>query len=172
MLSGARSLTNYDNGQITRTGAGMAHKARTWHRLVLAILLAVVAPWPNTAMAVNVRAVALFANQAMLDIDGKQRLVKAGETTREGVTLVRSDSEGATVRIGEEVFALRLDARISGGEAAAPASQVVRLVPGTTGTISSTARSTASRSGSWSTPVRPVSRSTSTRRGGWGSSTA
>lgn len=41
----------------------------------------------------------LFKDKAILVIDGKQRLLRAGETSPEGVKLVRADSKEAVIEI-------------------------------------------------------------------------
>ncbi|WP_275098948.1 retropepsin-like aspartic protease family protein [Sedimenticola hydrogenitrophicus] len=47
----------------------------------------------------KVRVMALFADKAMLQIDGKQRLLKAGQRSPEGVLLVSADANGAVIEM-------------------------------------------------------------------------
>ncbi|MGR8918729.1 MAG: TIGR02281 family clan AA aspartic protease [Gammaproteobacteria bacterium] len=80
--------------------------------------------------APRVTAVALFQGKAVLSIDGRQRAMREGETSAEGVTLVRADAEGAVIRVDGAEFTVSLDTRISGTLSAASAGPVVRLVQG------------------------------------------
>lgn len=75
------------------------------------------------------RALALFKGKAMLEIDGRRRMLRDGETSAEGVRLIASDADGARIELGGRVVALALDERIGGEFAAAPAPVVVRLLP-------------------------------------------
>lgn len=53
-----------------------------------------------TAMAqTNVRVVGLFANAAVLSVDGQRTLVKAGETGPQGIKVVSADSRSAVLSI-------------------------------------------------------------------------
>ena len=63
--------------------------------------------------AADVRVVGLFSGRAVLLVDGQQRLLKPGQTSPEGVTLISATSEAAVLLIdGQEVTA-RLDGRVS-----------------------------------------------------------
>lgn len=77
----------------------------------------------------KVSALALFKGKAVLSIDGKQRVLKIGASSPEGVELVAADSERAIIRIDEREFELRLDGKISGSFPAGPAPKIVRLMP-------------------------------------------
>lgn len=96
----------------------------------LCLLLALAA---TPAMALEVSAVALFKSRAMLNIDGRQRLLQVGETSPEGVTLVQADADGARVLIAGQEQVLTLDQHIQDSFTAGPAPAVVRLVPGAGG---------------------------------------
>lgn len=50
-----------------------------------------------SAWATNIRVVGLFDNRALLEIDGKQHFLKVGETSPEGIKLIKSSSKGAVV---------------------------------------------------------------------------
>lgn len=52
-----------------------------------------------TALALDIVVKGLFSNQAVVSIDGKQRILKKGKTSPEGVKLVSSDSRGAVLEI-------------------------------------------------------------------------
>lgn len=70
---------------------------------------------PCTLAAADIRAVALFKDQAMISVDGKQVLIRVGETSPEGVTLVRANSREAVIRFGEEEHTLKVGTgRITG----------------------------------------------------------
>ena len=61
----------------------------------------------------DVRVVGLFSGRAVLLVDGQQRLLRAGQTSPEGVQLISASSEEALLLIdGREVTA-RLDGRVS-----------------------------------------------------------
>lgn len=53
----------------------------------------------STMAQINVRVVGLFANAAVLSIDGQRTLVKAGETGPQGITVVSADSRSAVLSI-------------------------------------------------------------------------
>lgn len=78
------------------------------------------------AQATDIRVLGLFDDRAMLFIDGKQRLLKVGETSPEGVKLIRSDSEHALLEIAgkREEFRLGADMHTS---LAAPDVQRVQI---------------------------------------------
>ena len=78
----------------------------------------------------KVSALALFKGKAVLSIDGTQRVLKQGQSSPEGVTLVNADSNRAVIHIGERELELTLDGKISGVLPARPAQKIVRLVPG------------------------------------------
>lgn len=82
------------------------------------------------AQAVDVSALALFKDRAVLRIDGRQRTLKVGESSPEGVRLLRADASAARVAIDGAEHELSLDGRIQSAFTAAPPPQVVRLVPG------------------------------------------
>ena len=73
----------------------------------------------------DVKVVGLFANAAVLEIEGEQVLLKAGGT-HEGVQLVTASSRSATVRIGEESWTLSLSEEIS-GRFRTPSKQEVQI---------------------------------------------
>jgi len=86
--------------------------------LVLAIVLVGWAGLSLSAYALeaqDVRVVGLFKGAAVLDIAGKQRLLKVGKSSPEGVKLHRADTTGATVVIGGEQYQLSLTRAHSGG---------------------------------------------------------
>ncbi|MEH6358290.1 MAG: TIGR02281 family clan AA aspartic protease [Pseudomonadales bacterium] len=65
--------------------------------------------------AQDVRVVGLFKGAAVLEIGGKQRLLKAGKASPEGVKLLSADAVGATVMIDGIQHQLNLTRSHSGG---------------------------------------------------------
>ena len=82
----------------------------------------------HAACGAQIQALALFKDKAVLDIDGKRRTVKAGNTTREGITLLQANSEKAVVEVDGEKLTLKLNGKIVAGEA--KSKNVVQLFPG------------------------------------------
>ena len=83
-------------------------KARSF-LLVLSLLMMPVVQ----ADGLSVRAVALFADKALLQVDGKQKVVSKGETF-EGVLLQSATGRGAVVVINGETMTLELNQTIAG----------------------------------------------------------
>lgn len=96
-------------------------------RLVLIILLLVFST-PITA-ADNVVVVGLFKDKALLKIDGTQRLLKAGETSPEGVKLIAADSQEAEIEINGKKATYTLGTHINSSFKAPGAGVLVRLWP-------------------------------------------
>ena len=82
-----------------------------------------------TSEPLRVVAKALFKNQAVVVINGKRRTLKTGKRSPEGVLLVRSNSEVATVEINGEELSLRLDGNIIGNFSAGPKRKSLVLYP-------------------------------------------
>ena len=68
----------------------------------------------------------LFKDRAVVEIDGKQRLLRTGETSPEGVTLVEANSRRAILEIDGQRAEYPLGDRIETGFAP-PAGQVVHV---------------------------------------------
>ncbi len=60
----------------------------------------------------RIAARALFDGQALLEIDGHRRLLKAGQRSPEGVALVAADAHGAQIEVDGQRYTLALDASI------------------------------------------------------------
>ena len=65
------------------------------------------------AYAQDIRAIGLFPQRAMLEIDGTQRLLKAGEVSPEGVRLLASDSRKATLEVDGKRIELGLSQHVA-----------------------------------------------------------
>lgn len=65
------------------------------------------------AEAREIRAIALFPQRAMLEIDGTQRLLRVGETSPEGVKLLASDSRRARVEVAGKPIELELSQHVA-----------------------------------------------------------
>ena len=88
--------------------------------------------------AQDVRLQAIFGTSAMFEINGKQRLLKSGKTSPEGVKLVSVTSEHALVAIDGREQKLSLAAPIAANYAKAERAEV-RLTPDSRGHFSTTA---------------------------------
>ncbi len=95
------------------------------HRLPLLLLLLFTSP----LFAVEeVTVLGLFADKAMLRIDGKQRLLKVGDVSPEGVKLLAANSEAATLEYNGEQRQMALGAHIS-SQFTTPKKQSVQIWP-------------------------------------------
>ena len=84
---------------------------RTLRHLLLPVCLA----FSVSAMATApVEVLALFKGRAVLRASGAEHLLKEGETSPDGVTLIAADAEGARVRYLGEVYQLTLSRHVSG----------------------------------------------------------
>ncbi|WP_321528679.1 TIGR02281 family clan AA aspartic protease [Sedimenticola selenatireducens] len=71
--------------------------------------------WSASVLAVEkVRVMALFADKAMLQIDGKQRLLRAGQKSPEGVLLVSADANGAVIEVNGKRDSYSLGSQVGG----------------------------------------------------------
>lgn len=76
--------------------------------------------WPMPDIQVN----GLFSGSAVLVINGKQRLLKQGQTSPEGVTLLESNSQQAVLLVDDTQLVLGLSDRISASFQAAEKAEV------------------------------------------------
>jgi aspartyl protease family protein len=74
----------------------------------------------------SVRVKALFPDKAMVEIDGKTRVLKAGKPSPEGVVLISADSREAVIEVNGERRSYALDSRI-GGNLSTPQKTEVRI---------------------------------------------
>ena len=95
--------------------------------LILAALLAAALPPVGAASDPEIEVQALFTDRALLVVDGRPRLLAAGDTSPEGITLESASSRGAVVRVNGRRLELALGGRI-GSDYAPPREQRVRVV--------------------------------------------
>ncbi len=86
-------------------------------------LVALTAAWAD---APRVRVLALFPDTAMLEIDGRQRLMRAGQGSPEGVKLISADQHEAVVEIAGRRETVTFGTSV-GGSFAAPESREVTI---------------------------------------------
>jgi len=85
------------------------------------LLIAMLMGWVGFSLpayaleAQDVRVVGLFKGAAVLDISGKQRLLKVGKSSPEGVELFSADATGATIIVDGVQHRLELTRAHSGG---------------------------------------------------------
>ena len=100
-------------------------------RLALTLLTFALA-LPALAQAPRVRVLALFPDTAMLEIDGRQRLMRAGQGSPEGVRLISADQHEAVVEIAGRRETVTFGTSV-GGSFAAPESREVMIYRDTKG---------------------------------------
>lgn len=96
--------------------------------LLLPLLLAAGPTWPGPSLY----AVALFADKAMLEIDGKQRMLSKGQVSPEGVKLLEASSSRALVEVDGKQLSLSPQARIS-ANFAPPQAREYRIIKDSSG---------------------------------------
>ena len=74
--------------------------------------------------AMDVRVVGLFVDRAVLIVEGKQHLLKVGQTSPEGVKLVSANSDAAVLLIDGKRVTARLDSRVTASRSPAAADEV------------------------------------------------
>jgi aspartyl protease family protein len=72
----------------------------------------------------DVRVVGLFSDRVVLLVDGQQRLLKVGQTSPEGVTLISATSEKATLLVNGKEVVMRMDGRVSARKRAPEVDEV------------------------------------------------
>lgn len=84
----------------------------------------------STALGIEkITILGLFKDKAIVNIDGKQRVLRAGEISPEGVTLVSADSAGAVLEIDGAQATYKLGSHISSTFTPAPEQTPVRIWP-------------------------------------------
>ena len=95
-------------------------------RILLLLLVFCVLAAPGAQAAPDVRVVGLFKNRAVVIIEGRQRVLRVGQTSPEGVKLVAADSESALLAYEGEEFKGMLDGRVS-TRSKPPATEEVQI---------------------------------------------
>ncbi len=99
----------------------------------LALLLGLLV-WQRVAFAMpDVQVNGLLPNQVVVTIDGQQRILKAGKTSPEGVTLVSADSKQASFSWQGQSFQRSLNKNITSQFSPPPAQDSVRIERGQNG---------------------------------------
>ncbi len=96
-------------------------------RFVLLILL-LCSPVMAASDEILVRG--LLKNMVVLEVNGVQRMIKAGKTSPEGIKLISSNTKEAVVEINGEKQVLTLTRRVGGGSYDAPPKGEVRIARG------------------------------------------
>jgi aspartyl protease family protein len=95
-------------------------------------LLFVATFWGGSTFAADVIVMGLFTGRAVLSIDGQRRVLEVGQASPEGVKLISADADAAVLEIEGTRSRYTLGNQI-GATYAAPAGQVVRLWPNSSG---------------------------------------
>ena len=80
------------------------------------------------AAEVDIDVLGLFKDSAMLEINGQQVLMRVGDRTKQGITLVSADSREAVIDLNGKLVTLNLSSQI-GTEFRAPESTIVTIAP-------------------------------------------
>lgn len=103
--------------------AGMAlvmHRKKYLLAMAVLQLLLCRSLWAGPEIIAN----GLFANKAMLTIDGNPQFLKAGETSPEGVKLISSSSKEALIEVEGKPVTLKVSQRISSSFSVAERTEV------------------------------------------------
>lgn len=102
----------------------------------IGLLLAVLLPLAATCAAAEDwgRVVGLFRDQAIVEVDGRQLILKAGGRAKAGIRLLSTDGQEAVFEIDGQEFRYRQGTQIGSNRLAAPAGgKVVQIAPDTGG---------------------------------------
>lgn len=99
-----------------------------WRRFITASWLLLVLSHGAVAAAPQIVVQGLFRDRAVLTIDGKQRLLRVGERSPEGVKLISADSQEAVLEVEGRRSTYRLGQHVA-GRYAERASTEVRIWP-------------------------------------------
>lgn len=100
-------------------------------RIITLIILFLIIPCSHAVEKIVVNG--LFKNKAVVTIDGKQRILKVGEASPEGVKLISSNSREAVIEVDGEQKIYLLDTYIGGNFKKPPEATSVTVVPDATG---------------------------------------
>ena len=91
---------------------------------LLLLVLCVSLYWSPVFAGMDVRVVGLFADRAVLLVEGQQHMLRVGQSSPEGVKLVSASSESAVLLIDGEEITARLDGRVSARKRTAAVKEV------------------------------------------------
>ena len=106
-------------------------------RILLLLLVFCLLRVPGVQAAPDVRVVGLFKDRAVVIIEGRQRMLRVGQSSPEGVRLVAADSESALLEYQGEEFRGMLDGRVS-TRSKPPATEEVQIWRNTQGMYATT----------------------------------
>ncbi|MDA0823816.1 MAG: retropepsin-like aspartic protease [Proteobacteria bacterium] len=118
---------------IRQVSVSDSRRARSFRRGAVGLILSALTVAVAVESSVEVVAVALFKGKAALSVNGKRRLLKIGETSPEGVSLVSASSDVAVIEIEGEHSSLQLDGKIGGAYTRGLAAKTVQLYPDPSG---------------------------------------
>lgn len=99
-------------------------RRQVYYGSVLALLL-----YATPVLAQDIQVLGLFNNVAILDVDGKQRKLRVGESTPEGIKLIAADSEKAVLAIKGKQHTYALGQKISASFASDERKGEARIWP-------------------------------------------
>ncbi|MGE0386917.1 MAG: TIGR02281 family clan AA aspartic protease [Gammaproteobacteria bacterium] len=102
-------------------------RTRIARTLCLASVIGAWAACPAAAERISIEA--LFKDRAVVNIDGRTRMLSAGQASPEGVRLIAADAHQAILEIDGRRRTFRLGERISASFAAPPQAEAVRIWP-------------------------------------------
>jgi len=97
-------------------------------RLLFSVLLVCLAQVPVAFARFEVEVLALFKDRALLRTGGVERMLRVGETSAEGVTLLAANAQGARLRHAGRELNLGLSTQVA-GRLAPPALQNIAIPP-------------------------------------------
>ena len=107
----------------------------TMHHAALALCALLCCGWMAAVLAVDKVVVkGLFRDHAILEIDGRQRMLSAGQRSPEGVLLVSANSEQAVLEIDGRRDTYALGTQIGSSFKAPAPGRTVTIAPDSTGT--------------------------------------
>lgn len=101
-------------------------------RIINIFILLLASTLSQMALAVQVKAVGLMTDRAILEIDGQSKMLRVGESGPGGVKLISADSKQAVVLIDGKKRTLNLGSSLASGYRA-PQAQKVTLLRDQTG---------------------------------------
>ena len=95
------------------------------HGVTITLLFTLILGWSSAVIAIDrLRVVALFSDKAMVEIDGKNRLLKKGKASPEGVLLISADAKEAVLEINGQRETYELGRHVSASYSKAKQQEV------------------------------------------------